>query len=122
MVTPLHRLFKLSTVSHNGSYGKPLIGPDALNAWLIVPDNIAAQVPTLNWPLFLDTINERRLNQVGRKPIKTEEFIVELAGHQPIFAEQEDAFTQWFEKTPIGTVAKDNQDQVVMKSVKKNYV
>ena len=51
---------------------------------------------------FLDTINERRLNQVGRKPIKTEEFIVELAALQPIFAEQEDAFTQWFEKTPIG--------------------
>ena len=51
---------------------------------------------------FVDTINERRLNQVGRKPIKTEEFIVELAALVPIFAEQEDAFTQWFEKTPIG--------------------
>jgi len=51
----------------------------------------------------IDTINERRLNQVGRKPIKTEEFIVELAAMQPIFTEQEDAFTQWFEKTPIGT-------------------
>lgn len=49
-----------------------------------------------------NTINERRLNQVGRKPIKTEEFIVELAALVPIFAEQEDAFTQWFEKTPIG--------------------
>lgn len=49
-----------------------------------------------------NTINERRLNQVGRKPIKTEEFIVELAAMQPIFTEQEDAFTQWFEKTPIG--------------------
>jgi hypothetical protein len=44
----------------------------------------------------------RELKKTCRKPIKTEEFIVELAALVPIFAEQEDAFTQWFEKTPIG--------------------
>lgn len=58
------------------------------------------------------TINDRRMNNVGRKPIKTEEFMNELALQPPIFAEQEDAFTQWFEKTPIGRVVNTGPHRV----------
>merc|ERR1719378_965380 len=48
------------------------------------------------------TLNETRLNLSKRRAVKGEEFMNALALEEPLYKEKEDAYTSWYEKTPIG--------------------
>ena len=50
----------------------------------------------------LETLNDRRLNQAKRRAVHGTEFMTPLAKMEPLYSEKEDAFSQWYEKTPIG--------------------
>ena len=49
-----------------------------------------------------ETLNETRMNLSKRRAVKGEEFMNALALEEPLYKEKEDAFTGWYEKTPIG--------------------
>ena len=49
-----------------------------------------------------ETLNDRRLNQAQRRAVHSDEFMPALAKMEPIYAEKEDAFSAWYEKTPMG--------------------
>lgn len=47
-------------------------------------------------------LTERRIQQLGKKPLAALEFIAPLAKIDPIYKEEEEAFKTWFTKTPLG--------------------
>jgi SpoVK/Ycf46/Vps4 family AAA+-type ATPase len=47
-------------------------------------------------------LSERRVQQLRRKPLVASEFLAPLSKMEPIYAEQEEAFKVWFDKTPLG--------------------
>ncbi|NXO42939.1 DRC11 protein, partial [Locustella ochotensis] len=47
-------------------------------------------------------LTELRLLQMARKPLSTAEFVASLAGHNPVYKEEEEAFQAWYAKTPMG--------------------
>merc|ERR1739848_564723 len=48
------------------------------------------------------TMTERRLQNMCRRPLKSEEFIRGLSTIEPIFKDQEDDLAKWYKKTPLG--------------------
>lgn len=47
-------------------------------------------------------LTERRISQLSKKPIQAVEFVAPLARIDPIYKEEEEAFKNWFAKTPLG--------------------
>ncbi|NXI17054.1 DRC11 protein, partial [Irena cyanogastra] len=47
-------------------------------------------------------LTELRLLQMARKPLRTAEFVTSLAGHDPVYKEEEETFQAWYAKTPLG--------------------
>merc|ERR1711990_1351024 len=49
-----------------------------------------------------NTLDETRLNLTKRRKVKGEEFMTLLAKEEPLYKEKEDAYSSWYEKTPLG--------------------
>ncbi|OAF66774.1 IQ and AAA domain-containing protein 1 [Intoshia linei] len=67
-------------------------------------------------------LTERRKAKLIKRPLKSLEFINNLAKHEPVFKEEEEAFKVWYSKTPLGkkrTKASQNPDDVKVKKKKK---
>ncbi|XP_030065024.1 dynein regulatory complex protein 11 [Microcaecilia unicolor] len=47
-------------------------------------------------------LNERRIQQLYRKPLTAIEFMGPLATQVPVYREEEEAFKAWYAKTPLG--------------------
>ncbi|XP_048454819.1 dynein regulatory complex protein 11 [Rhincodon typus] len=47
-------------------------------------------------------LTEQRIQQLYTKPLTTIEFIAPLARQDPVFKEEEEAFKDWYAKTPLG--------------------
>lgn len=47
-------------------------------------------------------LTERRINQLAKKPLQSVEFIAPLARMDPVYTEEEEAFKNWYAKTPLG--------------------
>ncbi|VEL32927.1 unnamed protein product [Protopolystoma xenopodis] len=47
-------------------------------------------------------LTEKRIARLSRKPLKALEFVTPLAKIDPVFTEEEEAFKQWYTRTPLG--------------------
>ena len=47
-------------------------------------------------------VTDGRRKRLKHKPLKCEEFVPELAKHEPVYEEDEEQFRSWLLKTPLG--------------------
>ncbi|MEE6490852.1 hypothetical protein FKM82_016033 [Ascaphus truei] len=47
-------------------------------------------------------LSERRVKQIPRKPLTATEFLGALSRQEPVYKEEEEAFKDWYSKTPLG--------------------
>ncbi|XP_063286074.1 dynein regulatory complex protein 11 isoform X1 [Pelobates fuscus] len=47
-------------------------------------------------------LNDRRIEQVSKKPLVASEFLGLLSRQDPVYKEEEEAFKAWYAKTPLG--------------------
>ncbi|XP_069100426.1 dynein regulatory complex protein 11-like [Pleurodeles waltl] len=58
--------------------------------------------PALMSQVVKSVLSPRRLAQMDKKPLVTGEFLMPLSRADPIYREEEEAFKDWYSKTPMG--------------------